>query len=47
MRDQIDLGKAGRFNIPVVGLDRDVVFEQGARFGAPVKSLFELASLFL
>ena len=47
MRDQIDLCKAGRFDIPVVGLDRDVVFEQGARFGAPVEALLELASLSL
>ena len=42
VRDQIDLGKARTLDIPGVGFDGDVVFEQGTGFGAPVEALLEL-----
>ncbi len=42
VRDQIDFGKARHLDIPGVGFDRDVMFEQGAGFGAPVEAFFEL-----
>lgn len=38
MGDQVDLGKAGDSDIPMLGLDRDVVLEQGAWFRAPVEA---------
>jgi hypothetical protein len=41
--DQIGFGKAWSFDIPGIGLDGDVVFEQSAGFGAPVEALFQLA----
>ena len=37
MRDQVDLREARYLHIPVIGLERDVMFEQGARLGAPVE----------
>src|SRR5207237_1530649 len=43
MRDQIGFGKAWGVNVPGIGFDGDMVFEQGAGFGAPVESFFELA----
>ena len=43
VRDQIGFGIAWGFDIPGVGFDGNVVFEQRARFGAPVESLFQLA----
>ena len=42
VRDQIDLGKARGLDVPGVGFDRDVMFEQGAGFGVPVEVFFEL-----
>ena len=42
MGDQIDFGKAWGFDIPGVGFDGDVVFEQGAGLGAAVKPPLEL-----
>ena len=42
MRDQIDFCKAWGLDIPGVGFDGDVVFEQGARFGAAVQAPLEL-----
>ena len=43
MRDQIDFGEAGLANVPVVGLDGNVMLQQGARFGPTVDPFFELA----
>ena len=43
MRDQIGFGKPWGFDVPGVGFDGNMVFEQGAGFGAPVESVFELA----
>ena len=43
VRDQIGFGKAWGFDIPGVGFDGDVMFEQSAGFGTSVESLFELA----
>ena len=40
VRDQIGFGKARGFDIPGVGFDGDVVFEQSAGFGASVESFF-------
>ena len=45
MRDQIDFGEAGLANVPVVGLDGNVMLQQGARFGPTVDPFFELALL--
>jgi len=45
VRDQIGFGKAWGFDIPGVGFDGDMVFEQGTGFGATVESFFELALL--
>ena len=42
MRDQIDFGKAWGLDIPGVGFDGDMVFEQGAGLGAAVEAPFEL-----
>ena len=39
VRDQIGLGKAWGINIPGVGFDGNLVFEQSAGFGAPVESV--------
>lgn len=38
MRHQINLGKPGHLHLPVIGLDRDLVFEQGARSGAAIET---------
>lgn len=38
VRDQVGFGEARSTDIPGIGFDRDVVFEQGAGFGAPVEA---------
>ena len=45
MRHEIDLGEAGDGHVPAIGLEGDVMFEQGARLGAPVQPLAELAAV--
>src|SRR6516162_3931014 len=42
MRDEVDLGEARHSDIPVLGLQRDMMFEQGPRFRAPVKASADL-----
>ena len=36
--DQINFGEAGRLDIPAVGPQRNVMFEQGAGLGAPIET---------
>lgn len=43
MRDQIGFGKAWGCDLPGVGFDGNMMFEQRAGFGASVESLLELA----
>ena len=43
MRDQIDFGETGLANVPIVGLDGNVMFQQSARFGPTVDSFLELS----
>lgn len=45
VRDQIGFGKAWDFDVPGVGFDGDMVFEQCAGFGAPVESLDRKSTL--
>ena len=42
MRDQIDFGKPRGFDIPGIGFDGDMMFEQCAGLGAAVKASLEL-----
>ena len=42
MGHQVDLGKAGGRDLPVLGPDRDVVLEEGAGLRAPVEAAAEL-----
>ena len=42
MRDQIDFGKAWGLDIPGIGFDGDVVFEQCTGLGAAVQTPLEL-----
>ncbi len=44
VRDQVDLGETRAGDIPVVGLDRDVVLEQGSWFGPTVDAPSQLDS---
>ena len=43
MRDQVDLGEAGRRDVPVLRPDGDVMFEQGAGLGAAIEPAADLA----
>jgi hypothetical protein len=43
--DEIDLREARHGDVPAIGLDGDVVLEQGARLGAAVEAFLELALL--
>jgi len=40
--DEIDLGEAWRGNVPAIGLQGDVVLEQGPGLGAAVEAFLEL-----
>jgi len=40
--DQIDFGKAWGLDIPGIGFDGDMVFEQRAGLGAAVEAVLEL-----
>jgi len=42
VRDQIGFGKASRSDVPGVGFDGDMVFEQCSGFGASVEAPLEL-----
>src|SRR2546426_4918474 len=42
---EVDLGEAGNGHVPPIGLERDVVFEQGAGLGAAVQPLADLAAV--
>jgi hypothetical protein len=37
MRDQVYFGEARNFHIPVIGLERDVMLQQGLRLGAAIE----------
>jgi len=43
--DEVDLREAGGGHVPAIGLERDVVFEQTARLGAPVQPRADLAAV--
>ena len=45
MRDQIDFGETRLPNVPAIGLDGNVMLQQGARFGPTVDPFFELVLL--
>ena len=42
MRDQIDFGKTRLVDVPAVGLEGNVMLQQGAGSGPTVDSFFEL-----
>jgi hypothetical protein len=43
--DEVDLREARDGDVPAIGLEGDVVLEQGARLGPPVQPLGEPASV--
>ena len=43
--NEVDLGEAGNGHVPPIGLEGDVVFEQGAGLGAAVQPLANLAAV--
>ena len=41
VRDQIDLDEAGDGDLPAIDFERDVVLEQGARFGPAIEAALQ------